>query len=174
MEDARDYVRCGKRKHTLWADPIGNMLSYLCEPRPWANKIVAIPHNAKAYDLHFSLNRAILLKWKPELITNEAKIICMKIEHLDFLDIVSVLPYALRKLHEAFGLSASKSRYTHYFNTEENLNYVGPIPDVSYYGVKEMSEEERKEFLVWYEKHKFEPFEKRAYFKRTLKMKSMY
>jgi len=28
----------------------------------------------------------------------------------------------------------------HFFNTEENLDYVGPIPDASYYGVNEMSE----------------------------------
>jgi hypothetical protein len=28
---------------------------------------------------------------------------------------------------------------------------VGPSPDVSYYGVDEMRESERKEFLSWYE-----------------------
>jgi len=43
---------------------------------------VAIAHNAKAFDLHFILNRAIKLKWKPELITNCLKIISMKMEHL--------------------------------------------------------------------------------------------
>jgi len=48
-----------------------------------------------------------------------------------FLDSVSFLPCALRKLPDAFGLSPSKSWYPHYFNTEEILNYVGPIPDVS-------------------------------------------
>jgi len=40
----------------------GSTRSYLSEPRPWANKIVAIAHNAKAFDLHFILNRAIVLK----------------------------------------------------------------------------------------------------------------
>jgi len=52
-----------------------------------------------------------------------------------------VLPsVALRKLPEAFGLQATKSWYPHYFNTEENLDYVGPMPDISYYGVDEMGE----------------------------------
>ena len=148
-EDAGDCVTCGKREHSFWADPVGDMLAYRCKPRPWANKIVAITHNAKGFDLHCILNRAILLKWKPELIMNRLNITCMKIEHLDFLNSVSFLPCALPKLPEAFGLSASKSWYPHYFNTEENLNYVGPIPDVSCYGVNEISEEERKEFLVW-------------------------
>jgi len=70
--------------------------------------IVAIAHNAKAFDLHFILNRANMLKWKPEMIMNGLKIICMKMEHLVFLDSVSFLPCPLRKLHEAFGLMACK------------------------------------------------------------------
>ena len=44
-----------------------------------------------------------------------------------FLDSVSFLPCSLRKLPEAFGLTTSKSWYTYYFNTKENLDYVGPI-----------------------------------------------
>jgi len=90
-------VRCGKRKNSFWDDPLGDIQTYLREPRHWANKIVAIVHNAKAFDFHFILNRAIVLKWKPELIMNELKIMCMKTEHLVFLD-VSLLPFALRKL----------------------------------------------------------------------------
>jgi len=70
---------------------------------------------------------------------NGLKIMCMKMEHLVFLDSVSFLPCPLRKLPETFGLTANKSWYPHYFNTEENLDYVGPIHDVSYYGVIEMS-----------------------------------
>jgi len=62
VEDG-DCVRCGKRKHSFWDDPLGDMLTYLSEPLPWANKIVVIAHNAKAFDLHFILNRAIVLKW---------------------------------------------------------------------------------------------------------------
>jgi len=149
MEDAGDFPRCGKRKHSFWVDPVGDMLSYLCEPRPWANKIVAIAHKAKAFDLHLILNRAILLKWKLELIMNGLKIICMKMEHLVSLDRVSFLPCSLSKLPKAFSFSAYKSWNTTYFNTEENLDYVGPVPDVSYYGVNELNEEERKDFLVW-------------------------
>ena len=85
------------------------MLTYLCEPRTWASKIVAIAHNAKAFDLHFILHREIMLKWKTEIITNDLKIITMKMEHLVFLDSVSFLPCAIRKLPEAFGMQASKS-----------------------------------------------------------------
>jgi len=84
VEDGGDCVRCGKRKHAFWDDPYGKMLLYLSEPRPWANKIVAIAHNAKTFDLHFILKRAILLKWKHELNMNGLKDMCMKMEHLVF------------------------------------------------------------------------------------------
>jgi hypothetical protein len=70
-------------------------------------------------------------------------------EHLTFLDSVSFIPCPLRKLPEAFGLSSSKSWYPHYFNTEEKVDYVGAMPDVSYYGLDEMSDSERKDFLAW-------------------------
>jgi hypothetical protein len=101
---------------------------------------VAIAHNAKAFDAQFILNRAILLRWKPELILNGLKIVSMKIEHMHFLDSASYLPMPLRKLPEAFGLTFTKSWYPHYFNTA-NLDYVGPMPDIAYFGAYEMKEE---------------------------------
>ena len=46
-------------------------------------------HNEKAFDSQFILNRAIQMKWKPELILNGLKIVSMKIEHMLFIDSVS-------------------------------------------------------------------------------------
>jgi len=108
-EDCGDCVRCDQRKHWFWDDLVGEMLTYLCKPRPRANNIVATAHNAKAFNLHFILNRAIMMKWKPELIMNVLKIMCMRMEHLVFLDSESFLPCPLRKLSEAFGLKSNKS-----------------------------------------------------------------
>jgi len=73
----------------------------------------------------------------------------MKIHHVTFLDSISFMPMALCKLPEAFGLSATKSRYPHPFNTRANLDYVGSIPDMAQYGVAEMGESERMEFASW-------------------------
>ena len=67
----------------------------------------------------------------------------------------------LRKLPEAFGLTATKSWYPHYFNTKENVNYVGEIPGVSYYGADTMSAKERAEFLAWYEGQRSAVFDNR-------------
>jgi len=136
--DERDCARCGKRRHSFFEDPVGDLLLYLCEPRPWCKKVVVIAHNAKALDSQFILNRAVLLKWTPELKLNGLKIVSMKIHHIQFLDSVSYMPMPLRKLPEAFGLAASKSWNPHYFNTKANLDYVGPIHNIEYYVADEM------------------------------------
>jgi len=70
---------------------------------------VAIAHKAKAFDLQFILNRAIQMKWKPEIILNGLKILSVKIEHMLLIDSVSYLPKPLRKFPEAFVLSVTKS-----------------------------------------------------------------
>jgi hypothetical protein len=77
---------CGKRRNSFFEDTVGDLLTYLCKPQPWCNKVIAIALNVKAFDSQFILNRAVLLKWKPELILNGLKIVCMKIEHMTFLD----------------------------------------------------------------------------------------
>ena len=71
------------------------------------------------------------------------------------------MPMALRKLSEAFGLSATKSWYPHLFNNRANMHYVGSIPDMSQYGVAEMSESKREEFTSWYDAQKHKVFDNR-------------
>ena len=80
----------------------------------------------------------MLLKWGPELVIRGRKIILTKMEHIKFNYSIIFLPFPLRKLSTAFGLTAAKGWYPHYFNTEENLKYIGSIPDTSYYGIDEM------------------------------------
>ncbi|GFG35830.1 hypothetical protein Cfor_01158 [Coptotermes formosanus] len=156
-----DCVRCAVRKHSFWEDPVADMLTYLCEPRPWADTVVARAHNAEAFELHFILNTAIFPKWQPKLITNGVKIMCMKVELITFLDSLNYLPFPLRKLPDEFGLMSRKSWYPHYFNTPENLNYVLAIPDVSYHGFDAMSHSEQEEFCAWYEGQKGSIFDNR-------------
>jgi hypothetical protein len=83
----------------------------------------------------------------------------MKIELMTFLDSASYLPMPLHKLPDAFGLALSKSWYPHYFNTKKNMDYVGPMSGIEYFGGNEMGESERKEFLTWYAQQKEEVFD---------------
>ena len=89
VDDVRhECEQCSKRKHSFWEDPVGETLTYLCEPRPWVKQIIAIAHNAKAFDLHFIFNSAVFLKWRPELLMSGQKILCMKFENMKFIDIM--------------------------------------------------------------------------------------
>ena len=90
------------------------------------------------------------------------KIILMMMEHIKFIDSISLLPFPLPKLPSAFGLTASKGWYPHYFNRQENLYYVPSITDTSYYGVNEMSAAERTEFLEWYDSQRCVLFDNRS------------
>ena len=47
-DSAQGCERCGIRKHSFWEDPVGDLLTYLCEPKAWVRQIIAIAHNAKA------------------------------------------------------------------------------------------------------------------------------
>jgi len=107
----QEWERCGKRKHSFWDVPIGHLLSYLCGPQPFVSKVVAIAHNAKAFDLQFILNRAIQMKLNTELILKGLNIVSMMIAHMLFIDSISYLTMPLRKLPQALGLSATKSWY---------------------------------------------------------------
>jgi len=63
-----DCDRCGRRSHSFYDDPVGDLLPYLCEPLPWCNKVVVIAHNAKAFDSQFILKKAIFMKWNHQII----------------------------------------------------------------------------------------------------------
>jgi len=106
------------------------------------------------------------MKRPPKLILNGLKIIRMQIQHLTFIDSVSFQPMPLRKLPEAFGLTVTKSWYPHFFNAQANLNYVGPILDISQFGADEMGESERKEFLAWYDTQKDKVFDNNHVFEQ--------
>ena len=48
-----------------------------------------------------------------------------------------------------------------FFNRKENANYIGPMPDLQYYGVESMSVKERENFMRWYEGQRGEVFDMR-------------
>jgi hypothetical protein len=84
---------------------------------------------------------------------------------LKFIDSYNFLPCALSKLTAAFGLSELKKGYfPHFFNTEENQNYMGPYPDPQYYNPDDMSIANRKAFFAWYDQQKDKVFDFRQEF----------
>lgn len=82
---------------------------------------------------------------------NGSRLLQIKIGRYRFLDSLNFFAAPLSKLPKMFNLScASKGYYPHYFNTDENVDYVGPIPAIEYYGVDSMKDSDRTDFLSWY------------------------
>jgi hypothetical protein len=74
------------------------------------------------------------------------KILSMRVEHLVFVDSLNYLNMPLKSIPKAFDLSCKKGYFPHFWKTLQNLDYVGPYPDVKYYGADYMSEGERPNF----------------------------
>ena len=69
-----------------------------------------------------------------------------------FTDSVNFIQSRLADFPKTFGLTEMKKGYfPHFFNVPENQDYVGPIPDIKYYGPDKMMSDNRKKFLKWHQ-----------------------
>lgn len=157
--------KCGYRTQTLWgSEIIEGFLQHILNIKRKFQSVVAIAHNGESFDHQFVLNY-ILTKTdlSPRLILRGTKIISMTIGNVKFLDSINYFPMSLAELPNTFGLGANykKGIFPYLFNTEKNQNYVGTLPDISYYSPDTMKPIARENFLSWYEKHKNDTFDMR-------------
>lgn len=115
-----------------------------------------LAHNMKGYDGVFLLEYLLNHGLRPQkIIYNGTKIMYMHVQrglNMRIIDSLNFLPMSLRSLPETLDLTELKKGYfPHFFNTGENQQYVGPIPDVKYYGADQMKPEDRASFLLWHE-----------------------
>ena len=113
-----------------------------------------IAHNAKSFDAQFVLRYCVLNGIKPFCIYNGTKVMSMHIKDYDirFTDSINFIQSRLSDFPKTFGLTEMKKGYfPHFFNVPENQDYVGPIPDVKYYGPDQMMFNDRKKFLKWHQ-----------------------
>ncbi|XP_062602351.1 uncharacterized protein LOC134264065 [Saccostrea cucullata] len=91
---------------------------------------------------------------------NGCKILSMETYGLKFIDSYSFLTFPLAKMPSAFGLNELKKGYfPHFFNTEQNQNYVGPYPPAAFYKPDEMSTSGREAFYQWYDQQRGKVFD---------------
>jgi len=76
------------------------------------------------------------------------------VENLHLMDSLNFLPTSLKSVPKSFDLTCRKVYYPHFFNTANNLYYVGPYSKPKFYGAEFMSGDERSQFLEWYEEEK--------------------
>ena len=125
------------------------------------NHSTFIAHNAKAYDAYFIVKQLIAERLDPEMLATGGKLMSLSIKSLDikFIDSLNHLPMALAKLPKALGFQSVKGYFPHFFNTDHNKSYIGPMPHPRYYGVDHMMPQDRDVFLKWYEENKSMTFD---------------
>lgn len=112
----------------------------------------AIAHNAKGYDSHFILKYCVENTLKPYTIYSGTKLLMLEIKgSIKVIDSSNFVVSRLSDFPKTFGLEEMKKGYfPHYFNTTENQNYVGPIPDIRFYGADSLKPKDREDFLKWH------------------------
>ena len=95
--------------------------------------VIAIFHNLKGYDGMFLLQHCYRTHREVEdQITVGTKILSFKSDRLTFKDSLCFLPYPLTNFPATFGIEElCKGFFPHKFNTLENQDYDGPMPESS-------------------------------------------
>ena len=101
--------------------------------------------NAIGCDPTYNGTKCVTLKTK----TKEKHQFKIKIK---FIDSLNFIPMALAKFPKTFGQDElCKGYFPHFFNKDENQDYVGPIPCQDEYGVDFMKPEAREAFMTWHQ-----------------------
>jgi len=114
-----------------------------------------VAHNGKAYD-NWMVHKYIIkhTAHRPDkLILAGNKIMYMKIKSVRFIDSLNHIAQSLATFPDTFGITEMKKGFFPYlFNTDDNANYIGEIPDIKYFTPETMSSKKYNEFMEWYPK----------------------
>ena len=128
---------------------------------PQHQDCIVIAHNFQGYDsypiLKFLNENAIAC----DAIYNGTKCMTLKTKtkgshqfgiRIKFIDSLNFIPMALAKFPKTFAQpELCKGYFPHFFNKDENQEYVGPIPCQNDYGVDFMKPEAREAFMTWHQ-----------------------
>lgn len=96
-------------------------------------------HNMAKFDIIFLLKYLVKLGSVQPIIHND-RIICINFNfgkngeyQLQFRDSYLLLLNSLMKLCKAFKVENAKSIFPHFFVNENNLDYIGEVPDIKYF-----------------------------------------
>ena len=126
------------------------------------DKCIVIAHNFQGYDSYPVLKQFNQNGIPYDVIYNGAKCVTLTTKtkekrkwfqiEIKFIDSLNFIPMALGKFPKTFGQDElCKGYFPHFFNKDENQEYVGPIPCQDDYGVNYMKPEAREKFMTWYQ-----------------------
>ena len=125
---------------------------------PQHQDCIVVAHNFQGYDsypiIKFLNKNAI----EYDVIYNGAKCFTLTTGgekfgiKIRFIDSLNFIPMALAKFPKTFAQpELCKGYFPHFFNKDENQDYVGPIPCQDDYGVNYKKPAEREAFMTWHQ-----------------------
>ena len=115
-------------------------------------EIIIVFHNLKGFDSVFLLNE--LYKQQRNVtqqLTVGAKVLSFRSGPLKFIDSLSFLPMPLASFSATFNITEiKKGFFPHLFNTPDNQNYEGRIPDIEFYDPDSMMPKKKEELINWH------------------------
>lgn len=148
--------RCGERVHVFEGETcVEDFMQYVVRKKEFEKfgKVIVMAHNSGMFDGHFVLRHIFDHGGygTPNIIMNGTKIVLMTIgRKYKFLDSLNYFGVALSKLPGMFNFAEEKGDYPHLFNTAENYNYTGHIPDIWYYSPDTRSPADRSILIKWH------------------------
>lgn len=123
------------------------------------NHYTFIAHNGRGYDFQ------LVMKWiykntsyKPFTIYAGSKIMTFSVSgelKLRFVDSLNFITQKLSSFPKTFGIKElKKGFYPYWFNSVDNFDYIGEMPERRFFKPNQMDEKSRKEFLKWYDDKK--------------------
>ena len=126
------------------------------------DKCIVIAHNFQGYDSYPILKQLNQQAIPYDVIYNGAKCVTLTTKtkqkrtlfaiEITFIDSLNFIPMALARFPKTFGQDElCKGYFPHFFNKDENQEYVGPMPCQDDYGVNYMKPEAREKFMAWHQ-----------------------
>lgn len=115
-------------------------------------KVTVIAHNFQGYDAYFVVFEYHRQNRVVKQLRNGAKFLQVVHDNIRFIDALSFFQFPLRAFSKTFGLQElKKGHFPHLFNTQENQEYVGPLPAKRHFMPEAMSMNDRGEFEKWHD-----------------------
>ena len=126
------------------------------------HKCIVMAHNFQGYDSYPILKHLNKNAIPYDVIYNGTKCITLTTKtkqkrklfqiEIKFIDSLNFIPMALARFPKTFGQDElCKGYFPHFFNKDENQDYVGPMPCQDDYGVNYMKPEAREKFMTWHQ-----------------------
>ncbi len=161
LEDGPEECECcGVRNFTFWgSDCIKTFNDYVLSDLAQLalnqkGTVLVFAHNFKGYDGHFVLRDLWARSFeKFDIIMQGRKVLKIEEGNVKYIDSLSFFQLPLASLPKSFGFEnlVEKGYFPHYFNTTDNQDYVGIIPQKKDFGYEDFMPAAKAKFDEWYD-----------------------